>query len=78
MARLIGKTCVITGAAHGIGRAIAEAFQAEGAIVIATDKDEIAGKSMSPRLAANSFIWTCVVRMTGRNWRCVCRPWTLS
>lgn len=47
MARLIGKTCVVTGAAHGIGRAIAEAFQAEGAIVVATDKDEIAGKSMS-------------------------------
>lgn len=47
MARLIDKTCAVTGAARGIGRAVAQAFQAEGAIVIAIDKDEIAGKSMS-------------------------------
>jgi 3(or 17)beta-hydroxysteroid dehydrogenase len=43
MQRLIGKTCVITGAAHGIGRAIAVQFQAEGAMVIVTDYDEAAG-----------------------------------
>lgn len=35
--RLTGKTCLITGAVQGIGRAIADAYLREGAIVIATD-----------------------------------------
>src|ERR1700682_6268651 len=37
MDRLRGKTCLITGAAQGIGRSIAEEFLQEGAVVIATD-----------------------------------------
>ena len=35
--RLAGKTCLVTAAAQGIGRAIAEAFLREGAEVIAID-----------------------------------------
>lgn len=37
MARLAGKTAVVTAAGDGIGRAIAERFAAEGALVWATD-----------------------------------------
>ena len=39
-ARLEGKTALVTGAAQGIGRAICEAFLAEGATVIATDLNQ--------------------------------------
>ncbi|MFF7456912.1 SDR family NAD(P)-dependent oxidoreductase [Kitasatospora sp. NPDC008115] len=37
--RLAGKSCVVTGAANGIGRAVAELFAREGASVVATDLD---------------------------------------
>ena len=37
--RLLGKTALVTAAGQGIGRAIAEAFVAEGAAVFATDVD---------------------------------------
>jgi 2-keto-3-deoxy-L-fuconate dehydrogenase len=38
--RLQGKIALVTAAGHGIGRAIAEAFVAEGATVYATDIDK--------------------------------------
>jgi 3-oxoacyl-[acyl-carrier protein] reductase len=38
-AELAGKTAVVTGTAHGIGAAIAEALRAEGAAVHGVDKD---------------------------------------
>jgi NAD(P)-dependent dehydrogenase (short-subunit alcohol dehydrogenase family) len=40
MTRLAGKVCIVTGAGSGIGRASAELFAAEGAIVVAADIDE--------------------------------------
>ena len=39
--RLAGKTCLVTAAAQGIGRATAERFAGEGARVVATDINEI-------------------------------------
>lgn len=38
--RLQGKSCVVTGAANGIGRATAQLFAREGAQLVATDLDE--------------------------------------
>ena len=43
MKRLDDRTCVVTGAARGIGRAIAHRFHDEGGIVVLTDRDAGAG-----------------------------------
>ena len=50
--RLQGKMALVTAAGQGIGRAIAEAFVAEGAQVIATDVDDgkLAGLNSAKRL----------------------------
>ena len=50
--RLKGKVAVITAAGQGIGRAIAEAFVAEGAKVVATDVDvkKLSGLKRATRL----------------------------
>ena len=50
MSRLDGKMCLITGAARGIGEAIARAFVAEGADVIVTDKDAAGAKAVADQL----------------------------
>ena len=47
MARLTGKTCLVTGAARGIGEAIVRAFIDEGAQVYLTDIDRQAGKAVA-------------------------------
>jgi NAD(P)-dependent dehydrogenase (short-subunit alcohol dehydrogenase family) len=42
--RLAGEVVVVTGSSHGIGRATAIRFAAEGANVVVTGRDSVAGK----------------------------------
>ena len=50
MTRLSGKTCVVTGGARGIGKAICAAFVAEGADVVLTDIDRTTGAAAAAEL----------------------------
>jgi 3(or 17)beta-hydroxysteroid dehydrogenase len=52
MNRLEGKTALVTGAARGIGAAIAMAFRDEGAHVVVTDIAETEGGATAERLGA--------------------------
>lgn len=49
---LSGKTCIVTGAARGIGAAIAQAFVACGGTVIVTDCDDATGEATARALNA--------------------------
>jgi NAD(P)-dependent dehydrogenase (short-subunit alcohol dehydrogenase family) len=52
MGRLQQKVALVTGAARGIGEAIATAFVREGARVFVSDIDEAAGRATARRLGA--------------------------
>jgi len=52
MARLQGKTAIITGAAAGIGAATARAFAREGAALVLTDIDGAAVEAFASELSA--------------------------
>jgi len=52
--RLEGKIALITGAARGIGQAIAELFFAEGAQVILSDINDELGQKVTNKIGANS------------------------
>jgi 3(or 17)beta-hydroxysteroid dehydrogenase len=48
--RLTGRSVIVTGAARGIGRGIAERLAAEGGTVLMTDIDEAAGESAAAEI----------------------------
>ena len=49
-APLAGRTALVTGAASGIGRAIAERAVADGALVLGVDRDEVGLKALGDSL----------------------------
>ena len=53
--RLHNKVVVITGAAHGIGRAYARRFAEEGAQVVVADIDGQGGHTVAQALADTGF-----------------------
>ncbi len=55
MTRLNQKLCVVTGAARGIGAAIATHFRAEGAHVIVTDIDHAGATALAARIGGEPF-----------------------
>ena len=52
MQRLVGKTCLVTGGARGIGEGIVRRFVAEGANVMITDVLEVEGQQLAEELGA--------------------------
>lgn len=58
--RLSGKVTVITGAAAGLGRAIAERYAQEGASVIAADVNESDGRRLVEHLKERGYVATFI------------------
>ncbi|MDE0079576.1 MAG: SDR family oxidoreductase [Caldilineaceae bacterium] len=57
MGQLTGKVCLVTGAASGIGKAIASTFVREGARVVAADLDEVRGEALTSALGAERSVY---------------------
>ena len=53
--RLSNKVAVVTGAASGFGRGIAERFAAEGAIVVVADRNAAGAQSVARKIGENAL-----------------------
>ena len=56
MQRLVGKRTIVTGAANGIGRAVALRLAAEGARVVLADLDEGAAKAVAAEMEGGAVV----------------------
>lgn len=70
MTRLSGKVALITGAARGIGTAIARSFVREGASVYVTDIDTRAGEELARELGSRATFERLDV-CDEQDWACV-------
>jgi NAD(P)-dependent dehydrogenase (short-subunit alcohol dehydrogenase family) len=70
MARLKDKAALVTGAAQGIGEAIARAFIAEGDVVTLTDINEDAGQTLAAELGEHACYRHLDVRLEA-DWEAV-------
>jgi NAD(P)-dependent dehydrogenase (short-subunit alcohol dehydrogenase family) len=61
MGQLEGKTAIVTGAAKGLGRAVARAYAAEGATVVISDLDGEAARATADAIDG-AHAMTCDVR----------------
>ena len=59
--RLANKKALVTGAARGIGQAIAEEFARQGARVIVTDVDEQAGQQVASDIGGSAQFLPCIL-----------------
>lgn len=67
---LANKNTVVTGAANGIGKAVAEAFHKQGARVVLADRDQILLDEVVAQLNAkrpnSAFAVACIYRPNKR------------
>jgi 3-oxoacyl-[acyl-carrier protein] reductase len=59
--RLAGKTAIVTGAASGFGRGIAEAFAQEGAQIVVADIDTAGAATVAAAIGKQAVPFTCDV-----------------